>query len=523
VDYSIRNVLDQVANGQIRVPAFQRGFIWDSDRVAYLMDSIYKSYPFGSLLFWRTSDRLTYERQLGPFKLPPLDEKYPVHYVLDGQQRLTSVFAVFQNELDRPPDSDWKDIYFDLDAPDDVQDSQFIALEASDVDSGRHFPLRVLFDSLLYRQATEHLDADKTARVDRLQEVFKEARIPVQMLDTDDRTRVAIVFERVNRLGVELDTLQLLTAWTWSDDFDLQRRFVELGEELEDYGFSAVGDDTDLVLRCCAAVVPGDSSARSLIALNGAAVRESFERVAVGIKGAIDFVNKEMHVEGLRNLPYPAMLVPLSVFFASEPNRQPKHNDDAMTKVRQWFWRVCFSRRYSSQTVKQSQADVEQMALLREGKPSRLGSFNYDIAARFFTESQFRMASANTKSFILLLAQQTPLSFLSANKVNLREALLSYNRSEFHHMFPKSYLRDQGVSDSETNSLANFCLLTRTDNNRISNKPPSEYRAMMPTGHKLAEVMRAAFAPDSLFNDDFNVFVSERAELLKQRAVELMG
>jgi uncharacterized protein with ParB-like and HNH nuclease domain len=61
---TIREIVDQVLRGQIRVPAFQRGFVWEPDRVAYLMDSIYKRYPFGSLLFWRTKERLKVERDL---------------------------------------------------------------------------------------------------------------------------------------------------------------------------------------------------------------------------------------------------------------------------------------------------------------------------------------------------------------------------------------------------------------------------------------------------------------------------
>ena len=54
-DLSIRQVLDQVYGGRIRIPAFQRGFVWDPDKVAYFTDSLYKSYPFGSILLWRSN------------------------------------------------------------------------------------------------------------------------------------------------------------------------------------------------------------------------------------------------------------------------------------------------------------------------------------------------------------------------------------------------------------------------------------------------------------------------------------
>ena len=72
----INELIHQILNGNIRIPSFQRGFIWDADRVAHLMDSVYKGFPFGSLLFWRTRHPLKTERNLGPFELPVRDPDY---------------------------------------------------------------------------------------------------------------------------------------------------------------------------------------------------------------------------------------------------------------------------------------------------------------------------------------------------------------------------------------------------------------------------------------------------------------
>ncbi|MGB3763015.1 MAG: DUF262 domain-containing protein [Ornithinimicrobium sp.] len=85
-EVSIRSLIEQVQQGQIRVPAFQRGFVWDHDRIAFLMDSIYKGYPFGSAILWQTKEKLTSERRLGPFALPEPIADFPISYVLDGQQ-----------------------------------------------------------------------------------------------------------------------------------------------------------------------------------------------------------------------------------------------------------------------------------------------------------------------------------------------------------------------------------------------------------------------------------------------------
>jgi uncharacterized protein with ParB-like and HNH nuclease domain len=101
-DLSIREILEQVSRGQIRIPAFQRGFVWEPERVAYLMDSIFKKYPFGSLLFWHTREHLRFDKKLGPFELPEPKADYPIDYVLDGQQRVTSIYGVFQSDLPPP-------------------------------------------------------------------------------------------------------------------------------------------------------------------------------------------------------------------------------------------------------------------------------------------------------------------------------------------------------------------------------------------------------------------------------------
>lgn len=86
----IRKIIDKIGSGEIRIPSFQRGFVWEPDAVAFLMDSLFKGYPIGAVLLWRTKEQLVNERQLGCFTLPNPAKDYPVDYVLDGQQRLTS-------------------------------------------------------------------------------------------------------------------------------------------------------------------------------------------------------------------------------------------------------------------------------------------------------------------------------------------------------------------------------------------------------------------------------------------------
>jgi predicted nucleic acid-binding protein len=281
--------------------------------------------------------------------------------------------------------------------------------------------------------------------LDEMQARFKEARIPVQLLTTEDRARVAIVFERINRTGVPLDTLQLLTAWTWSEEFDLQHEFGELREELEPFGFAGVREDSNLLLRCCAAVIAGDASPEALVGLKGADVRSRFGEIVNGVKGAIDFLRSNLSVETLENLPFSTVLVPLSVFFAVPGSSFASVTEKHRARLLRWFWRSCFARRYSSGVLRNLRDDIAGALALRNDSPSTLGDFPALVTRDFFLKNAFRINTVATKTFVLLLAQLRPRSFVSGNQVSLKAVLKEYNRSEFHHLYPQSFLTERAV------------------------------------------------------------------------------
>ncbi|KQV98366.1 DUF262 domain-containing protein [Rhizobacter sp. Root1221] len=521
--YPIRKILDSVVSGEIRIPAFQRGFVWEMDRVAYLLDSIYKGYPFGSLLFWRTKHQLLTERKLGTFTLPDPQADYPIDYVLDGQQRLTSIFTVFQTDLNAGENPDWADLYFDLNATGNPQDSYFIAIpDGEPVDKNRYFPMNVLFDSVRYRVKTEHLKAEQIAVVDKLQEKFKEVQIPVQLLKSEDRSIVAIVFERINHLGVALDTLQLLSAWTWSDEFDLLDKFKELREELSDFGFEGIGDDADLVLSCVAGILTGEPGAEKLLALNGADVRAQFSTVENGIRGAIDFLRTELKVVHLKLLPYPSMLVPLAVFFAAPDGKEIVYDGATLQTLKRWFWRTCFSGKYTSQTRKTTIVDIEHMSLLKRREDNLLDAIDVKVEAEFFYANSFRVGAAATKTFVLLLANNDPKSLLSGKIIDLDKVLQRYNRSEFHHIYPRAFLRDLGVPDGQINVLGNFCFLSAAENKSIGKKRPSVYVQDLGVPATRAATLGTAFCHPEEFHDNYFPFLHARCARLAEFASELI-
>lgn len=521
----IRKLLQRIAEGEIRIPAFQREFVWEPDRVQFLMDSIYKGYPIGTVLFWRTKEKLLYDRDLGPYTLPEPKVQYPIDYVLDGQQHLTSIFSVFQTEIEPNPSTTvkWIDIYFDLNAKPNAQDSQFVALERPDV-KAHHVPLRVLFDVHAYGKFVRTFDdpADQAA-IDLLQTRFREAQVPIETVETDEHSKIAIIFERVNRGGVPLDTYQLLSAWTWSGEFDLRAKFDELSNEIDGVGFSDLGDDPDLLLKCCAAVIKNDASAHAVIDLKGSEVRDGFVKLRHGLLGALDFLSRDCGVSSLKILPYRTMIVPLVRCFATDKSAG-FHPDAAQRKALiRWFWQSCFSRRYSNSVDTALSQDISAIIHLLNDDVSLLIQRSGSISSEFFKENVFSLKAVNTKTFILLLARNKPKSFLSGADVNLEAVLMSCNRTEFHHIFPKNYLKEKlGIDNRDRQfMLANFAFLSQSDNRSIQDKAPRDYKGLMPAS-KRNEILNASFIPENGLDMDYQAFIDERAKLLAEQANLLM-
>jgi hypothetical protein len=522
-DLTIRGLIERVLTGTIRIPKFQRAFVWEPERVAFLMDSIYRGYPVGSVLLWRSEQKLNAERDLGPFKLPEPEKKWPIDYVLDGQQRLTSLFGVFQTSLTPKQDGEAFEVYFDLAANEGVLEDQFVAATDEELPPASSlFPLRLLFDPARFAQATRDLPEPDLKRVVELQRRFQEFKINSEVIEFKEREQIAMIFERVNRAGVPLDTFQLLTAWTWSEEFDLAEKVEQLGTSVAPYGFSQIGKEEDLLLKCCSAIIAGDASVQSIVSLHGPTVRDQFDVIERAILSAIEFLRKELNVQSLEIFPYPAMLVSLARFFRTESTSGYHPTAKQRRALIQWFWASCFSRRYSSGVNKAHAVDIAWMDHLRNDENTKLHIVGSLDPLFFF--STFNIGTVNTKVFVLMLASMKPKSLISGARVDLENVLLRCNRNEFHHIFPKAFVQKAKNIDSEdvdrVNCLSNFCFLSSSDNQKIKDKDPKDYINLIPVAQRDSNFQRAIL-PNGWSGMNFRDFYASRMELLAHKAAEL--
>lgn len=260
----------------------------------------------------------------------------------------------------------------------------------------------------------------------------------------------------------------------------------------------------------------------ALMNLNGDMIRDNFEAIKNGLKSTIDFLKQQLNLYSIQYMPYPSMIVSLVKFFGSGKPNGKLYTDKQRRQLIKWFWRCCFSRRYSSGVNDSHRVDLAAMDKLRNDENADICNFKCDLTTAFFLTNQFSISSVNTKTYITMLASHSPLSFISGAKVDLSTTLKQASSKEFHHIFPDKYLQRNGKDKKEIYPLANFCFLNNADNQKIKDKAPTDYVKLM-NQDSISEILDAALCPSITFSMSYDKFLEKRADLLLDYANSLIN
>src|SRR5579864_5645020 len=279
--------------GRIKVPMFQRDFVWTNEQTAKLIDSIIKGFPIGSFIFWQTREVLRHIRDIGNIRLPDIPKGESASYVLDGQQRITSLYAVRKGaRITREGEEiDYKRIFIDLSYDPDADDPVVVPntppegehISVYDLLNGSFAELADRFDTPQLRNRVAQYQARLTS-YDFSTIVIRDYPIEI----------ACEVFTRINTGGTELTLFEIMVAKTYDDkrNFDLLREYERLidskgaEKDLEDAGFDTIPDTT--VLQCIAAHINKQVRARDILKLDRDVVIEAWPVVKEGIFTAVE-------------------------------------------------------------------------------------------------------------------------------------------------------------------------------------------------------------------------------------------
>lgn len=421
----LSKLLERVNSGRMRVPRFQRPFVWRHDDMKSLLDSVLHGYPIGSILVWETDRVISSLERVGPIQVGPAPGGV-VSYILDGHQRISTLLGTLMLPKVSQPfenDVDWK-FYFDL------KRFEFVHKPRTGL-KPFHFPVSSLLTTSDYLEAAgrfkDQVEDPAEAQslftaADELTSAFRNYQLPVISISEADLDSAVTVFARLNRRGRKMTADQMVSALTYREGaFHLADQLDDLQQELAHRGFANL--NRVFLLRSVLAAMGMDIYARDFAAI---LVRkeiierlpESFETVKKNVIRALSFL-REVGVTSDRLLPYGLQLVFLAEFFRLQPD--PPMSTLAL--LQRWFWVTSFTGWFGGVTSTLAHQALEEIRELARGEKTKLDVVDLEQPAQAFPK-RFDGRSARVRAFLLFLTSLNPRSVSGANALD-PAALLS--------------------------------------------------------------------------------------------------
>ena len=419
-------LVERIVSGKIRIPKFQRPFVWRQADLLALLDSVLQGYPIGSILVWDTEERIETAKRVGPVSVGPAPGGL-VSYLLDGQQRVSTLVGTLQlpSGSEMIVDQvDWK-VYCDL------AKQEFLRSTANVMDP-QYFPVASLLSTSGFfaacRRIVEEVTDKDTAQVwldeaDRLANAFRDYQLPLIHIRDADLDSAVTVFARLNRTGRKMTADEMVSALTYREgEFHLAKRIDDFKYFLNNQGFGDV--DRVLLLRAVLAALDRDIYAKDWADLMvKQEVRdklpEIFNSVSEGITKALSFL-EGLGVTSDRLLPYGLQLVLLGEFYRICPDP----DDATKSTLRRWFWVTSFTGWFGNVNTTRAAHALAEMRGLARGTVKSVSVVDLEAPAQPFP-NRFDGRSARVRAYLLYLASLRPRSLYGTGNIDVGKLLAS--------------------------------------------------------------------------------------------------
>ena len=516
------DLIGDISKGIVKVPKFQRDFVWSIDKTAKLLDSILKGYPIGTFILWQTKERINDIKNVGNLNLPVTPEGTDVQYVLDGQQRITSLYAAYlgakiQKEGEKKV-TDYSNIYVDLDIDISNDDEQVISGEPAGENC---ISLSDVLNFMEHMTDIKDRFSDEYfKKIHEYSMAFQTYDFSTVLLRKDDIDSAIEVFTRINTGGQTLTLFEIMSAKTYdeSQNFDMQSKWLELLAELKDIKYETIS--STIILYLLSLVLSGkqECKRKTILTLKKQNIIDSWDGIISAVKDCIDYFRTTYRIPVSHILPYDALVVPFAYFFY---NRKDKPDTNQRKYLDEFFWRISLSFRYSSSVESSLAQDIKRIdQILAGNRPDYSDVKVFLDSPQSLIDTNFSAGNSYCKAIVCLLAFKEPKDFQDNGKVILDNSWLKMaNSKNYHHFFPKAYLR--GKTSLDSNSLMNITLVSDHLNKRkIGAKAPSVYISdFADQNQDINTALQSHFIGLDNFGietDDYQHFLSSRASLIYQ-------
>ncbi len=517
---AVSTTLDLIDTGAIALPEFQRGYVWNRDQVRGFMRSLYRRYPVGSLLVWRTPAKAA------PARGKTSDGLGYVDLLLDGQQRITTLYGVIRGQ---PPKffeghaETFTGLHFNLDeegfefyAPQKMKgNALWVDVTALMRDGMTAFVDRLNSSELQPKFATY------VKRLTQLEGV-KDIKFHSEMITGEDKTVDVVVeiFDQVNSGGTKLSKADLALAKLCAQWPDARARLRSALAKWRSAGFSF---KIDWLLRVVNAVVTGEAIFTALKDVTPAEFEKGLARAEHAVDTLLNNLSAHLGLDHDRVLAgrygFPAMARYLDKRggkFTSATERN---------QLLYWYVHSFLWGRYAgaSETILNQDLDavdtggltelIDQLRFAHGELVVRAEDFGgYSLGARFYP------------LLYLLTRMRGARDWWNGAPILSAAMLGKLSKLQVHHIFPKARLYAKSVSRGQVNAIANFCYLTQETNLWVRDREPEEYFAMVEDKYPGALASQWIPMDQDLWKlERYSDFLEARRGLLAQAATECLN
>ncbi len=532
----LRDLIDDVEEGKIQLPDFQRGWVWDDDRIKGLLVSIARQFPVGAIMTLDADGEVQFQKR--PIEGVNLTgSKNPERYLLDGQQRLTSLYQALRYEgpvetRDRPDGKraikrwyyiDMQKALYALDHDGDLEDA-FISVSETRIERtnfGRTIVLDLSTPNLEFKNhmmPTERIMDDRdwsdeyidywrnqddnhpygearefSRRFYReILQNFTRYKLPVINLGKDTtKEGVCTVFEKVNTGNVPLNVFELLTASLAADDFSLRDDWSHRSERmLSKYGAKGIlsGVENTNFLQVIALLatqqrqkeakaaggpIPGIGCKRAdILDLTLNEYKGWADKVEDGFDSAAKFLHSQF-IFAQDNIPYNTQLVPIAALCVELGVELESAN--AKSRLERWYWSGVFGEAYGSAVETQYARDLVEVAeyVRSNTEPTLVRDVNFGPSRLISLKTRL---SAAYKGLYALQMKNGAADWRTGKHLNLTD--WHGENIDIHHIFPKRWCENSSspkVPPRLYNSIINKTPISAKTNRIIGGNAPSQY------------------------------------------------
>ena len=509
-NWNLDRIFQELEQGNMRIPRFQRSFVWERSKIVKLLNSIYYEFPIGSFFLWDTDTKMEgFCRDISELGFPEKPEANKFSFILDGQQRITSLYVALKGK--KFEGIDYSSICFNLDKR--VFKIPTLKTEQHNIPVWRIYDKKE-FGSLLIKYASSG-DSERAERLQECRDILDH--YPVSIIKSKEMglEEVVAIFERINQGGKRLSLFDLVHASVWSNDFDLREKVGEFNKEKAISFFGRI--DNEIFTQSLALNVSQDCVKQHQLALNNKDCKDYWDRTVECIRLAVDFMKNNWGVQSIEIIPYQNIIPVVQYYFFVTGGASIKQ--EHVKALTDWFWTLTFSTRYSSSTLTKMKEDalwIQQLA--QDAQTQRI--FTVKLGLEDLKKIKMGNRSVIKNGILCLMALNHPVDFDNGTTVTLDKTNASrLNSKENHHFFPYSLASALHIKQDAINSLLNFAFISKRLNLLISNKYPSDYlKAFSEQNPSLVENLESHFILPEAYNaalaDSYLPFLEERGKCI---------